>query len=71
MQMPKLDGAEVLRMLRADARTRESRVIVVSNTPATEKMLDVHGFGVLAWVVKSRTDPDQLIGIVRSYLNMG
>lgn len=69
MQMPKLDGAAVLRLLRADTRTRETPVIVVSNTPATEKMLDVHGLGVLAWVVKSRTNPDQLAGIVGSYLS--
>ena len=69
MQMPNVDGAEALRRLRADVRTQMTPVIVVSNTPATEKMLDVHGLGVLAWLVKSRTDPNQLTGIVRSYLS--
>lgn len=69
MQMPRLDGIGALKGIRADARTKDLAVVVLSNTPASTRMEDAYRLGIRAWLVKSATTPAQLSGIVQAILS--
>ena len=68
MEMPRLDGIGTLKAIRADARTKNLPVVVLSNSPASTRMEDAYELGIRAWLVKSATTPIQLSGILRVML---
>lgn len=62
IMLPGIDGLEVLRRLRADERTRDVRVMVLSNSAGLPGAADeAHRLGIEEWLVKSRTSPTQLV----------
>ena len=69
MQMPKLDGIDVLKRLREHDRTRKVPVIVLSNTPATTRMEDAYQLGIVAWLVKSAMTPARVSEFMRTVLS--
>lgn len=52
LRMPKVDGWEVLRELRADARTREVPVVVVSSSDRESDVRESYRLGADGFVVK-------------------
>lgn len=70
IEMPKLNGIEVLRALRANDRTVRTPVIVISNSPGSQSMREAYALGLSAWAVKSHTSPRALVGLVRGYLDI-
>jgi CheY-like chemotaxis protein len=69
MQMPRLDGIGTLKAIRADAKTKDLAVVVLSNSPASTRMEEAYELGIRAWLIKSATTPAQLSGIVRAILS--
>ena len=62
IMLPGIDGIEVLRRLRADARTRNTKVIVLSNSAGLPSAADeARGLGIVEWLVKSRVSPTELV----------
>jgi DNA-binding response OmpR family regulator len=53
MLMPKMNGLEVLRSLRADDRTRDLPVLVLSNSSREEDVARVTELGILGYLVKA------------------
>jgi two-component system, OmpR family, phosphate regulon response regulator PhoB len=53
MLMPKMTGLEVLRRLRADERTREIPVLVLSNSSREEDIRAVTQLGIEGYLVKA------------------
>ncbi len=53
MLMPRMNGLDVLRSLRADERTRHIPVLVLSNSSREEDMARVTELGVLGYLVKA------------------
>jgi DNA-binding response OmpR family regulator len=60
MLMPKLTGLEVLRSLRADARTRAVPVLVLSNSSREDDVREVMQLGVEGYLVKSNLSLQEL-----------
>jgi len=69
-RLPKLDGAAVLRALRADARTRSLRVLVLSAYDEPSVISGAMAMGALDWLVKTRVTPQQLAAQVRRWITM-
>src|SRR6266487_838227 len=52
LKLPKIDGIEVLRRIRADARTRSIPVVVLTSSQEERDISECYGLGVNSYVVK-------------------
>jgi CheY-like chemotaxis protein len=52
IKMPKVDGIEVLRQIRADARTRLIPVVVLTSSAEERDMIETYQLGVNSYIVK-------------------
>lgn len=52
IKMPKVDGIEVLRQVRADARTRAVPVVVMTSSNEEQDVLESYRLGVNSYIVK-------------------
>jgi len=64
IRLPKLDGFGVLEFLRADERTRDIPVVILSNYGERELVERGLKLGALEYLVKSETSPAALSGRV-------
>jgi two-component system OmpR family response regulator len=56
--LPRLDGVEVLRMLRADRSTRTLLVMILSNAVGLDaREEEARALGIVDWVVKANMTP--------------
>jgi CheY-like chemotaxis protein len=60
IRLPKLDGVGVLEALRGDAKTKDVRVVILSNYSQRELGDRVAELGVLDHLIKSETTPAKL-----------
>ncbi len=73
LRMPRIDGREVLRSVRADARTRDLPVVVVSSSQAESDIRDCYEMGANSFVVKSfdaKKPGEYLVDVARYWLNL-
>jgi two-component system response regulator len=52
LKLPKVDGIEVLRRLRADPRTRHVPVVVLTSSAEERDIVDAYNLGVNSYIVK-------------------
>ncbi|NOR44665.1 MAG: response regulator [Candidatus Delongbacteria bacterium] len=52
LKMPKVDGIEVLREIRADERTRKIPVVVLTSSQEEKDITDAYDLGVNSYIVK-------------------
>ena len=52
LKLPRIDGLDVLRRLRADARTRLLPVVILTSSKELQDMLDSYGLGANSYVRK-------------------
>ena len=52
LKMPKVDGIEVLRRLKADERTRRTPVVVMTSSNEERDVVDTYHLGVNSYIVK-------------------
>jgi DNA-binding response OmpR family regulator len=71
MLMPRMNGLDVLRSLRADERTRDIPVLVLSNSSREEDMALVSQLGVLGYLVKANLSLRELGDRVTAILDGG
>jgi two-component system response regulator len=64
LRLPKVDGLEVLRHIRANERTKLLPVIVLTSSNADQDLVDSYHFGANSYIRKP-VDFIQLIGAVR------
>jgi len=64
LRLPKVDGLEVLRHIRASERTKPLPVIVLTSSNADQDLVDSYHFGANSYIRKP-VDFIQLIGAVR------
>jgi len=64
LKLPKLDGFEVLKRLRADARTSLLPVVILTSSKEQQDMLDGYGLGANSYVRKP-VDFQQFVESVR------
>jgi len=63
-RLPRLDGAGVLRALRADEATRDQAVVMLSAFDEPRLVQEGLALGVLEWLVKSHVTPSELSTVV-------
>ena len=68
VRLPKLDGFGVLQALRANAKTRDVRVVVMSNYSQRELGDRVANLGVLDYLMKTETTPAKLTADLKRWL---
>ncbi|MDQ6874510.1 MAG: response regulator [Actinomycetota bacterium] len=64
VMMPRLDGLQVARRLRADARTQAMRLVLVSARAQAADLQRGEDMGVDAYITKP-FEPDELVSVVR------
>lgn len=52
LKMPRVDGIEVLRAMRADDRTRRIPVVVMTSSGQQQDIADAYGLGINSYLVK-------------------
>ncbi len=63
LKLPKIDGLEVLRRLRADERTRLLPVVILTSSREQQDMVDGYGLGANSYVRKP-VNFEQFVGAV-------
>jgi two-component system chemotaxis response regulator CheY len=69
VRMPKMDGIEMLRGLKAVARAAEIPVVMLSNYDEPALVRESLSLGARGYVLKVGTDPRELAGIVTRVLS--
>ena len=69
IMMPKMNGVEMLEKLKAELKTKNIPVVVLTNVSDPGVTHEVFGKGASMIIVKSETEPDQVIGWINSVLN--
>lgn len=69
-RLPRLDGAGVLRALRADERTRDQAVVMLSAFDEPRLVEEGQTLGALEWLVKSHVTPSELSSVVRRFITV-
>lgn len=68
IMMPKLDGIEVLRRLKQDARFKDIPVLVLTNLSAGEKVEEATKLGAVGYLIKSSKTPNEVVQEVKEIL---
>lgn len=69
IMMPTMNGVEMLAKLRADPKTKDIPVVVLTNMSDIRVSNEVFSKGANLSIVKSETEPDQVIAWIKSVLS--
>lgn len=67
--LPGMNGLEVLRTIRADEKTRNLPVVVVSVSSSAEKIKQAFAMNVIDYIVKSEYTIDNIVRKIKEILN--
>ena len=70
IMIPKLDGIEVLKKLKADSSTKDTVVVILSNLGQDDLIKQALQIGAKAYIIKSLYTPDQVVSEVRSIIGI-
>jgi len=70
VMMPKMDGFNVLQQLRANPALGKVPIIVYSNLAQESEMQKAKDLGATEFIVKANISPTELVGKIKSYLNV-
>jgi two-component system chemotaxis sensor kinase CheA len=65
VQMPRMDGFELLKNIKSDERLRETPVVLVTSLSSEEDQARGLGLGAHAYIVKQRFDHQELLEVIR------
>ena len=68
IMIPKIDGLEVLKKIKADSNTKNIPVVILSNLGQDEIIRQSLQLGAKAYIVKSLYTPDQVVKEIRSLI---
>lgn len=66
--MPKLNGLQVLEKLKADPETAPIPVVMLTNLAAPQEAELATKKGAVKYIIKSETEPKQVVEMVREFL---
>lgn len=66
--MPKLNGLQVLEKLKADPETAAIPVVMLTNLAAPQEAELASKLGAVKYIIKSETEPKQVVDMVREFL---
>lgn len=67
LNMPRMDGIELIKSLRTDPRYRFMPIVMLTTESQTQKKLEGKSAGATGWIVKP-FNPDQLLAVVKRVL---
>lgn len=65
IKMPEVDGAEALKMIRAQEKTKTTPVIVLTNLGEEEAPPEMRSLGIHSYIVKANHTPRQVVAHVK------
>lgn len=68
LQMPEMDGAEALRLIRADPDSKTTPVIVLTNLGEEEAPSEIRSLGIHSYIVKANYTPRQVVAHVKEVI---
>lgn len=68
--LPKINGLEVLKLLKKDDKTKSIPVLVLSNLAFREEKDRALGFGALDYVSKAAQSPEEIVNRVKELLGI-
>ncbi len=68
--MPKMDGTEMLKRLRADEWGKDARVVVLTNVAEMTKMADVIDERVTDYLLKVDWDLESVVSLIKEHLGV-
>src|SRR3989344_4472212 len=66
--LPKMDGWEILKEIRSDEKTKNLKVIVISNLNQQEYANDIEQLGVIKYFLKIQSSPDEIVTAIKEIL---
>lgn len=70
LQMPEMNGAEALKLIRAEDWGKTVPVIILTNLGEEEAPKNLHALGIHSYIVKADLTPRQVVARVKSALNL-
>ena len=70
IMIPKIDGIEVLKRIKANSSTKKTHVVILSNLGQDELIKQALQLGAKAYIIKSLYTPDQVVAEIRSILGV-
>lgn len=70
LQMPEMDGAEALEVIRKNAWGKTIPVIILTNLGEEESPKHLRDLGIHSYIVKADLTPRQVVGRVKEALNL-
>ncbi len=68
INLPKIDGFGVLKIIRGDPKTKNLKVIVTSNLAQKDFPEDISHFGVIKCFLKIETTPEEIAETIKEVL---
>ena len=66
IQMPEMDGAEALKLIREDEASKSTPVIILTNLGEEEAPSEMKALNVHSYIVKANYTPRQVVALVKS-----
>ncbi len=70
IMLPRLDGLEILKKIKRDAKLSTKPVIIISNLDGGAAIQEAKALGAREYLVKSNINPQNLIDSVRKYVSV-
>jgi len=65
--MPKVDGYQMLKMMREEPKTKNIPVIIMTNTPSLPNARESQTLGVVKGLFKADVTPSQLVSYIKEF----
>ena len=68
INLPQINGCELLKMIRKDPKTKSLKVIVISNLEPKDYPEDISNLGIIKYFLKIEVTPEELIKNINEIL---
>lgn len=68
VQMPEMDGAEALKLIRSHDESKTTPVVVLTNLGEEEAPKEMHALGIHSYIVKANNTPRQVVARVKEII---
>lgn len=66
--LPKMDGWELLKRMRASAKMKNVKVVVISNLNQDANAQNISKLGVIKYFLKVETNPEEITNIIKEII---
>ncbi len=68
IMMPGIDGLSLLEKIKKDEKTKDTKVVILTNLGQQDIIKEAFGLGTLDYIIKIKNTPDQIVEKVKGYL---